>query len=221
MCCLDLTRPICTRCSKSNLVCLGYRETLFIDARDQVIRRLERASTSPTPKTSTYLQATKSRQTPIRTNPQRKFIFRPSQIPQSLSISGMKDSHVLSYLTVNACGPIELICRSLASPSYHADSLQQSARKQSFLALATTFYGLGHMEESIIHDGRRLYGGALKMVNTSVQEPSGQEVIETLSSVLALCLHEVSTKMTSEKGVTDDQGNCADTNDRTWLAAAH
>jgi hypothetical protein len=86
---------------------------------------------------------------------------------------------------------MEVICRSLVRPSYQADSLEKTARKQCFRALATTLYGLGHAEESLLYDGRSLYLRALKMVNNSITGSDSLASIETLSSVVALCLHEV------------------------------
>lgn len=160
----DLTRPICTRCSKGRFACEGYRETLFIDARDQVLRRLGRDCKPP----------------------------HTSHLMPSLSNSAMRDDQFLSYLVANLDGPMRVICGSLTAPSHQTGSLQQTATKQCFLALATTFYGLGHAQESLLRDGLQLYVRALKLVNTAIRDSTGTRTAhEAISSVALLALHEV------------------------------
>ncbi|KAH8199526.1 hypothetical protein TruAng_006277 [Truncatella angustata] len=102
----------------------------------------------------------------------------------------MRQTQFISYLVARLDGPMETICRSQLSPSYHADSLEQMARKQCFLALATSFYGLAHSQPPVVHHGRRLYLQALNMVNRTISGCDSTGVSETLSSVVALCLHE-------------------------------
>jgi hypothetical protein len=184
------------------------------------MRRIEKTITPPPEKKRRV--TSKIGQMSIQINPTRIFIFQPSQIPLSISQSGFKDSHLLSYLTVNLHGPISLICRSITSPTYQEDSPRQSAKKRSFLALATTFYGLGHMRESLMLDGRQMYLDALNMVHRSVRESSGSGVTEIISSILALCLHEVNIpKLTFPCTIANRTGNRTDADDRTWLVTTH
>jgi hypothetical protein len=114
-----------------------------------------------------------------------------SHVWPSLTNSATRDDLFLSYLVIQLDGPIGVICRNLIAPTSQADSLQQIARKQCFRALATTLYGLGHAQESLLYDGRGLYLRALKMVNTSITAFGSTGITETLSSVVALSLHEV------------------------------
>jgi hypothetical protein len=83
------------------------------------------------------------------------------------------------------------ICHNLLAPRSQADSLQRIATKQCLLALATTFFGVGNAQQSLVSDGRRLYGQALKMVNVTISDSSLPELTEILSSVVSLCLHKV------------------------------
>lgn len=86
---------------------------------------------------------------------------------------------------------MKIICHDLVAPSYRGVSLQTSARNQCFLALATTFYGISHAHQSLMHEGRRLYLRALEAVNATLCNSSGSRIIDALGSVAALCLHEV------------------------------
>lgn len=83
------------------------------------------------------------------------------------------------------------------TPSCQVDSVQRVATKQYFLALATTFLGVGRSQKSMVHDGSRLYGQSLKMLNTILADSSRYGVIEAISSVIALCFHEVSRCISS------------------------
>jgi hypothetical protein len=86
---------------------------------------------------------------------------------------------------------MEYVCRGLVKPSYQAESLPQIVMKQCFIALSTTFYGLGNRRETMLHDGRREYLRALKMVNATIKESGCTGTKESLISIFALCLHEV------------------------------
>lgn len=138
---------------------------LFIDAKEQVLRRLHR--TSPSILKDWTLSV-------------------PSEV-------GLQHDQFIYYLVTRIDGPMETICRSQLAPSYQADSLEQKARKQCFLALATSFYGLAHAQPPLVNYGRRLYLKALNMVKATISTSTcgSAEVSETLSSVVALCLHEV------------------------------
>jgi hypothetical protein len=98
---------------------------------------------------------------------------------------------------------METICRSLAVPGYRADSAQQATKEQCFMALATTFYGLGHSQKCLVYDGRRQYHQALKMVNRSMSNSHAHGTLDLLTSVVALCLHEVDNFLTCSLFHTD------------------
>jgi hypothetical protein len=114
-----------------------------------------------------------------------------SHIWPSLSNSATRNDQFLAYLVIQLDGPMAVICRNLVAPNFQADSVQQLARKVCFRALATTLYGFGHEARSLLYDGRSLYLRALKMVNRSIGLFSSTGSIETIGSVVALCLHEV------------------------------
>jgi hypothetical protein len=82
-------------------------------------------------------------------------------------------------------------CHNVLAPRSEADSLQRIATKQCVLALATTFFGVGNAQQSLVSDGRRLYGQAVEMVNGAIGDSSLLELTEILSSVASLCPHEV------------------------------
>jgi hypothetical protein len=191
---LDNGRPICARCSKGNMTCFGYRDALFIDDGCKVQQRLHRESMlkfgrrSEEPRPSPDLIETRVRS-------QHNFCTsQGSRVWPSLSASPWKDDIVSSYLIANL-GPMGIVYRDLNTSNYKPDTFQRSAGKQSFLALATAFYGVGHEQGSIIDDSRDLYSQALKMVNATISDTSHLTVGETLSSVVSLCLYEVSRNL--------------------------
>jgi hypothetical protein len=192
---LDQSRPICTRCSKGNFTCLGYRDALFIDEGWQVQQQRHRGPALQ-PQTSHPSYKTEDEPPPldltkIITKPQQSpYFYQESQVLPPLSLSAWKDDIFVSYLIADI-GPMGAIYRNLVAPNYYPDSPQRSAGKQSFLALATTFYGVGHAQESLVDDGRRRYSRALEMVNEAIGNTSPLVIKEALSSVAALCLHEV------------------------------
>lgn len=121
--------------------------------------------------------------------------YQEPYVSPSLSLSPWKTDIFITYLAANITGPMETVCANLAVPSYRPDSLQRTATKECFLALATTFFGVSHAQESLVHDGRRLYGRALKMVSSAIKDSSGS-VTDIISAVFALCLYEVSLRST-------------------------
>lgn len=94
----------------------------------------------------------------------------------------MRNGYFISYLVTNLHGPMKVMCQSL---------VPRTAGEQCFIALATTFYGLGKTQKPLMDDGRRHYLRALRMVNAIISENSCAGTADTLSSIFALCLHEV------------------------------
>jgi hypothetical protein len=177
---------------------------LFVDAKAQVLRRLGRTSPSVRGSKTSTLEIAKQDQTGHHfadlASPQRAFCdYEATSIWPALSELPMRHDHFITYLVARIDGPMETVCRSQLAPSYHADSLEKTARKQSFLALATSFYGLAHAQPTLVYYGRQLYVQALNMVNMTISSCGSAGVSETLSSVVALCLHEVKNSLFCEK----------------------
>ncbi|KAH8653789.1 hypothetical protein BX600DRAFT_85948 [Xylariales sp. PMI_506] len=166
----DEALPICLRCTRGGFVCRGYRETLFIDGKDQVLRRLDRKITSQFE--------------------QRNPSFSSLSIPPTPSVSPICNHQYLSYLVKNLNGPMADICCALVTQNYQVISFPQIVLKQCFVALAMTFFGFSHAHESLVKEGRRHYLAALKMVNATISKPRSPNTKELLSSIYALCLHE-------------------------------
>lgn len=191
---LDQTHPICNRCSKGNFICKGYRDTLFIDGGAKVQQQLHNRSMLL--RRSKSINSSETSQEPQRLTDQTTKSPGPSQSQHefphgqglhsstSLSVSPWKDTIVLSYLVADL-GSMGAIYREI-------ESSQRRATKQCFLALATTFFGVGHAEQSIVTSGRRHYSRALTMLNAAIGDLGRHGMTETLSSVVALILHEVS-----------------------------
>ncbi|KAH4181786.1 hypothetical protein HBI55_206810 [Parastagonospora nodorum] len=188
----DQTRPTCLRCSKGKFECLGYRETLFIDGREQVLRRLDSTQNS-------YLQKTTSGSPEYAQDYQTSLNFSNedeihdagvSQTQVPLSLSPMREAYFVSYLVANDEGPMKVFFRDLLLTS-HQDPLQKSVKEQCSLAFATTFFGVGHAQGSLIDEGRRLYLQALGAVNAILRDPTRSRSIEALGSVVTLCLYEL------------------------------
>jgi hypothetical protein len=184
---------------------------LFVDAKAQVLRRLGR--TSPSALEDTALSVLESAPASSLDLAMGCWTVAQSaqlvdlqyscteyeQVPmlQAPSVSGMRHDHFIVYLVANIGGPMEAICRSQLAPTFQADSPEQMARKQSFLALAATFYGLAHSQPSLVYYGRRQYLQALHLVNTNIGRCRSTAVAETISSIVALCLHEVNSSQHS------------------------
>jgi hypothetical protein len=157
---------------------------LFIDAKEQVLRKIDRTSGSQSgSNTSMSPQARNGKASMALLENYTILLTSPSD-------SAMREDHFITHLVANLNGPMEIMCRTLLPSCYQEGLPQQTARRQSFLALATTFYGLGEGQEKLMNDGRLSYLRALKMINMTINAP-GAQVRETLSSVVALCLHEV------------------------------
>ncbi|KAF2666328.1 hypothetical protein BT63DRAFT_416715 [Microthyrium microscopicum] len=196
----DQGRPTCLRCAKAKFSCQGYKDIVFIDAKQQVLQRLERKAETASKKTT--LSNTTGNSNILTVSPPLKkttgyeyslsspycqvsYLWSPSSSPE------MQSDQAISYLLANLDGPMKSICGSLVVPSYRSDALESTIRKECFMALATTLYGLGHQQEAHIHDGRRRYVSALNTVKSTVNSSGATSIIDTLSSVVALCLHEV------------------------------
>lgn len=194
---VDQTHPTCTRCSKGNFTCLGYRETLFIDGQPQVQQRRHNQSILQLKKVYSpeALQTNRDSEDQLTKAPdssQSQSELSPFQGLYSwsqLTASPWKEEIILSYLVADF-GPMGTIYQKLKTS-------QQEATKQCFLALATTFFGVGHAEDSIVTEGRRLYSQALITLNASISNRGRHGMIEILSSVVALSLHEVCQSFSS------------------------
>ncbi|KUJ21299.1 uncharacterized protein LY89DRAFT_705124 [Mollisia scopiformis] len=196
----DQQRPACIRCARANIVCKGYREMLFIDAKAQVLRKLGHTSPSGLRDETSSPKEVKKCQSDSQVTKllagSRRVLCDSKAYPiwPAPSESAMRHDHFIAHLVTNLDGPIKIICHSqLLAISHHVDSLERVARNHSFQALATTFYGLAHAQLPLVLYGRRLYLQALSMVNTTIScccDSTGF-FSETLSSVVALSLHEL------------------------------
>lgn len=87
---------------------------------------------------------------------------------------------------------MKVFFRDLLVTNYQGP-LQKSVKEQCSLAFATTFFGVGHAQGSLIDEGRRLYLRALGAVNSILRDATRNRSIEALGSVVTLCLYEVRT----------------------------
>jgi hypothetical protein len=193
----DQSRPTCSRCEKGSFTCLGYRGIIFIDGKEQVLRRLGRGAASQLETCSSKPESGASRHSICKQMSESDVMprdnirpYRALDVLRSPFNSSMSNDYSMSYLVTNLHGPMGVICRSLIMPSYQAESSPHSAMRQCFVALATTFYGLGNAQKPVMDDGRRQYRLALSMVNASLSKSTSAET-NTLCSIFALCLHEV------------------------------
>lgn len=153
---------------QQQLTCLGYRDS-FVDGRDQIFRRLKLNDSRKTAYTyetnhdgdpsDIDVEETVETSDPILSH-------REPRVCPSLSATPWKDDIMLSYLVDNSRvgGPLSIICHYIAGFNDQLESLQRTATKQSFLALATTLFATAHLQKALLLDGRRLYDQALKSV---------------------------------------------------------
>lgn len=206
----DENRPACIRCAKAGYACLGYRETLFIDGKEQVLRRLGRKTTVQLEQFSPSPQAAGSRESygnqigEAEDELQASFrSFPATRILPLTSTCGIRNDNFMSYLVVNLHGPMRVMCSSLVMSNYQAESSSLIAMKQCFAALAMTFYGLCNGQKALMDDGRRQYLRALEMVNATLNEATNSGIKDALYSVFAICLHEVCQTYPSLDGSTN------------------
>ena len=164
--CLNQDRPRCARCHKAKFQCLGYRD-LFIDERQPVMRRVN------------------------RTKSNHDLYHRNSSVASPLTLAPWKFDIFISYLINNITVHMRVVCQNLAVPNCRSDSAQRTATEECILALATTFFGVGHAQTSLVREGRCLYGRALRRISSTIVNPSNTTT-EVMSGVFALSLHEVS-----------------------------
>jgi hypothetical protein len=197
--------------------CDGYRDP-FINERQRVLsRRVRTSSSSQTkPASSCETEKTEKYQALIPLD-----LSHRSPVPQSVSIAPWKDELVLRFLAANSGPSIRNICRDLMAKSSQADSMQRLATRQAFLALATTFFGVGHSQIPLVNDGSRLYGQALQMLNKTISDISPNGVTEAITSVIALCFYEVSRGSLSTTFLPTSSGHRASACQRPHLAAPH
>ena len=173
---------------KVKFTCEGYRDQ-FIDEQQRVRRRRVRTSNSSQTKldSSCETETAEKGLAIIQPNPPHG-----TPVCQSVSPALWKDELVLRFLAANSGPSLRNVCRDLLARSSQADSIQRLATKQCFLALATTFFGIGHSQIHLVNDGSRLYGKALHMLNKTISDISPNGVTEAITSVIALVFHEVS-----------------------------
>lgn len=119
------------------------------------------------------------------------FPFQQPSVWPALSALPWKNDIVISHLAANTTEPFGTVCRDIVMNSYQPDFSQNTVTKLCVLALATTFFGISHGQDTLMHDGRRLYGLALQTLSATISNPNCS-VNEVLSAVFALSLHEVS-----------------------------
>ena len=202
----DGRHPICGRCEKGRFNCEGFRETIFVDAREQVMKRFACEANASSSLSTSAASSTKasSRQLDSAVNNTLTSVFRcwrdsqPMQVFEyvlkSPSPSPFRDEMCVSYTVENLCkGPLSMMYRNVFPCNTSGPHPHQSMMSLCLLAFAKVYYGLKHRESRVLRDGMRLYGRGLSMLSDVLGKDNFSVTTEIIVSVLSLCMVEVCT----------------------------
>lgn len=193
---LDEGQPTCARCQKSGFACDGYVGRNFIHFEPSA--KYEGAQSS----SETFFDV----EEPYSS---RNALVKHPAVPISLSLQPFREDIYLafahryllrgsdSHFTVLHTADLKIKGKTYTHfIAPYAASLKVEGTTQltdaSFSALATSFYGFKHGEASIMQEGRKRYGLALRDLNLALTTRSTKPSIDLLGSVVALSLFEVS-----------------------------
>ena len=204
----DEGQPTCVRCRKSGFTCEGYVGTNFIHFDPSAQREdskhssgLDDVKGDPSNPSSSSNISWSSEVAPRD----------PPGIPASLSLQPFSERIYLAfahrYLLRGSDSHFAVL--HIADLGIKDRTLLTDA---SFSALATSFYGFKHSQRSIMREGQRRYGVALRDLNRALAAQSIAASIDILGAVVALSLFEVSVRNKSRTGcssTTDSPPNQA------------
>lgn len=175
---------------------MGYRDS-FVDGREGKPRNKKPTPIQPKNGSSSLKEHGDGSGTGLVQQVPEIRYHTGARLSPTLSMLPWKDDMLMSYLFQNlSAGFLSVVCQNLATPQPSLSiSTQRHTVKQSLLALATILYAVNHSETSLLLDGRRRYGQALKMVTNTINSAKASQITETMASVYALSLLEVKTSV--------------------------
>lgn len=194
----DEVHPNCQRCQKAGITCKGYNQLKYIDERP----RLEQAVAIARAQEEDHAALQKSSYSKSMYHTSSLDKLQRRSIPSEISLLGFKNHMLISFLV-----------RKLSEdrPSYSGRDLALEkgswievipARSNSALsALAAIIFGQAQYSLSIVEEGRRSYGKAISDLRLNLLDSSKISSFETLATVTALCMYEVSHSNAGERGL--------------------
>ncbi|KAL3465919.1 hypothetical protein BJX64DRAFT_284853 [Aspergillus heterothallicus] len=182
----DEARPSCSQCIRAETECLGYRNTLDLQFRDQseeVIGKARRqgrkSASSSGPTSASKRRTTKRSNIPPLSQPET-----PLQYPEEDLVRGYMYAH---YLTPSTTG------ENLACMSELAKDPQNSAVNAALNAVGLAVMSNIRMAPQLLLAARREYTTALSRTNYALGDPVLSRGDDTLAAVILLGMFEVFT----------------------------
>lgn len=173
----DRRPPGCIRCTRAGLTCHGYPTLKFVDEKP----RLERSMSIARIQQEDY----------VKTRHQIVHSGRIPRISPVMPVTGFEDTIFISFLVgkVFKSRPhYECGVTSMAVPWIEE---MAKSRHKALDALATMFFGRAKGLQDVITKAVKLYGEAVLDMQVDLSK-SNAESFQTLASVTALCMYEVS-----------------------------
>jgi hypothetical protein len=192
----DETHPNCQRCQKAGIPCKGYDQFKWIDEKPRVEQAL--ATLSAQEEDHLALQKSSSSNLMYHTSRLKKAqrYMPPQSVPIEMSLLGFKGSMFVSFLTNKLSegrAPVSRRDFTLQRRSWIEEiSSKSNSTSNALDALAAMIFGQVHFSLPIIEEGLRSYGMAISNLRLSLLDSSHIKSFETLASVTALSMYEVS-----------------------------
>ena len=200
----DERRPTCLRCEKGQFKCEEYGGTVFIDAREQVLKHFESKSRASLRSSTSAITCAKTVSTATDEARQKSSTVRYWQvshhdqhlgwIPSSPSSSPFRDEMYVLYAIDNLCeGPLFTIFSAFLPFDVISIQSQRRLTNHCLLALAKVYYGVQMREHRVLQDGMQLYGQGLRMLIDVLDTHDYSVTTEMIVAVVSLCMGEVCT----------------------------
>jgi len=178
----DESQPTCQRCQKARIACKGYTPRYeFIDEKARVERAVAIASSQQDNFSALQSSA--------------QVLYHTSQVPQQsqISLSAMK-MHLTAFKDTICLSYLVKKLREDRAGSAKSIWIEETSRgsHNALNALATMVFGQAHRSRDTIMEARKSYGKALVDVRFALADASRYQTFDTLASVSALCMYEVS-----------------------------
>lgn len=200
----DETHPNCQRCQKTGIRCKGYDQFKWIDEKPRVEQAMGTLSAqeerhSALQKSSSSMMYHKSELKKV------KRYIPPQSVPTEMSFLGFKDSMLVSFLTSKLSegrAPVSGNGFTSEGTSW-IEEISIKSTSNALNALAAMIFGLVHFSLPMVEEGRRSYGKAISNLRLNLLNSSHIKSFETLASVTALCMYEVSHSKCSKESCSD------------------
>ncbi|KAL1895886.1 hypothetical protein Sste5346_004983 [Sporothrix stenoceras] len=192
----DEGRPHCQRCEKAGITCSGYAQhAQFVDETARFKRDELRSQSSSQSQSQSQSQSRDA--SPRRDEVQMQMEVQAASLAPAMSLRPDEDTvihtHLVARLLPRVSGPASPdILVSMVNYESAVSSLSTTVplHKDALRALAAVYFGKVHHDTRIYDTGVRAYVRSLRRLRTALTDPVAVFDVETLASVLCLCLYE-------------------------------